>query len=700
MNLSSPNPGALAQIQPAIVLSPATMDSDQKFQHFLHLQQLLRQEKEADHQAFLALVRENPLSERVEHGYTWYPLQVLNTGFALSEKAFVVVERSTHLNAPHQLRAGQPVRLFTQAPQEEESEQSGVIHFVERNRMKIILNSRDVPDWINAGQIGVDMLFDDRSYFEMDKALSKVMLAKGDRLAELRNLLTPGKKHSDHTKGSPLDDRFVKTHTIQDSDHSQEGTGIYGLNPSQNRAVAAILDNPDVAIIHGPPGTGKTTTLVAAIKALTQTESTVLVTAPSNTAADLLTERLAAQGLQVVRIGNVSRVDESVLQHTVDALLAAHPEAKNIKKVKIAAADFRRQAGKYKRSFGPEERRERTHLRQQAKDLDAWARMLEDRILEEILDSAQAITCTLVGAAHPLLEKRHFRTCIIDEAAQALEPACWIPLLKCSRVVLAGDPFQLPPTVKNLEAARQGLSTTLIERCLELLPDKVHLLTVQYRMHQAIMGFSNRYFYAGALSAHESVANRTLPSPDQEPAETGVTFIDTAGCGFEERLQETPGALHKLASRYNPEEAGLVRDHLMQLLARYGYPGVGDVPEHLPSIGILSPYREQVNYLEALFQEDPFLAALMDTRLSINTIDGFQGQERDVIYLSLVRSNDKHEIGFLQDYRRMNVAMTRARMMLVTVGDSATIGHNKFYQEFLDYCAAHGAYRTAWEFMG
>jgi len=665
------------------------MDSEQQLQHYQHLRKLLRQEKEADLRAFLDAVRNKPLSDRVEQGYTWYPLQVLNTGFSLGEKAFVIVERSTRLNEPHQLRAGQPVNLFSLAPDAEQPEKQGVINFVERNRMKIILNARDVPDWINAGQLGVDMLFDDRSYHEMNRALEKVMAAKGDRLAELRELLSPGAQRKRANPVNPPADQTV--------------VHLQGLNPSQCRAVEAILHNRDIAIIHGPPGTGKTTTLVAAIKALAQTEQTVLVAAPSNTAADLLTERLADQGLNVVRIGNVSRVDDAVLQHTVDALLGAHPEAKNIKKVKIAAADFRRQAGKYKRNFHAEDRRERSHLKQQARDLDAWARTLEDRITDEILSGAQAITCTLVGAAHPLLDKRHFRTCVIDEAAQALEPACWIPMAKCSRVVLAGDPYQLPPTVKNIEAAKQGLGTTLIERCLESLPDRVHLLTVQYRMQAVIMGFPNHYFYAGALLAHATVANRALSSPDLGPAEIGVTFIDTAGCGFDERLQETPGALHRNPSRFNPEEAVLVRVHLCALMERFVTPGNTGEAQNVPfpSVGVLSPYREQVNHLEEMFREDPQLAPLvLDGTIVISTIDGFQGQERDVIYISLVRSNDKHEIGFLQDYRRMNVAMTRARMMLVIAGDSATIGNNKFYQEFLDYCAEHGAYQTAWEYMG
>ena len=288
------------------------------------------------------------------------------------------------------------------------------------------------------------------------------------------------------------------------------------LNDSQQAAVTAILSNRDVTVIHGPPGTGKTTTLVAAITQLVEKESTVLVTAPSNTAADLLTERLAAAGVQVVRVGNISRVDESVMLHTLDSIVARHPDSKNIKKVKIQAADYRRQARQHKRSFGYEERREREHLKQQAKELEAWAGTLEERLVEQILTSAQAITCTLVGANHPVLERYRFKTCVMDEAAQALEPAAWIPIIKCSRVVLAGDPFQLPPTVKSQEAARGGLSKTLIERCLELIPDAVHLLDVQYRMLHTIMDFSNQYFYEGALKAHESVVGHRLLTLDKE----------------------------------------------------------------------------------------------------------------------------------------------------------------------------------------
>lgn len=671
---------------------------DQAQAHFTRLLELLRQEKEEDRRQYLELVRQRPLHERVEQGYSWYPLIVTQTGFALGDKAFVVVERTTNLGEPHQLRSGSSVSLFTNAAHIDDPERSGIINFVDRNRMKIILNAHDVPDWIGQGLLGIDLMFDERSYLEMEKALDRVIHAKGDRLAELRDLLTGNRSQKPASLSSE-----GPGESLQDLEH---------LNRSQQEAIHLIEQSRDVAVIHGPPGTGKTTTLVAAIKRLSQQENTVLVTAPSNTAADLLTERLVAAGLNVVRVGNISRVDESIVPHTLEGILAQHPESKNIKKVKLQAAEYRRQARRFKRTFTAADRRERDHLKAQARDLEHWAIELEGRLLDQVLSSAQAITCTLVGAANPVLSNYKFRTCIIDEAAQALEPAAWIPILKCSRVVLAGDPFQLPPTVKSLDAAKKGLSKTLIERCLDILPERVRLLTVQYRMHQAIMNFSNQYFYEGALEAHDTVADRRLLH-----IQTGgevltffdpVVFIDTAGTGFEEKINEAVSeGTTRYRSRFNPEEALLVREHLIQLLDQFeGQP--------VPSIGILSPYREQVNYLEEIFREESRFANLLlqparekeaengmnrEKKLVVNTIDGFQGQERDVIYISLVRSNDKKEIGFLTDYRRMNVAMTRARMLLVVIGDSATIGQNKFYKAFLDYCTEHGQWRTAWEFI-
>ncbi len=626
--------------------------------HLQHLWSLLQQEKEEDLLQFRRTVHRLSLEERKAEGYSWYPVNTLQQGYTIGDRAFVVVQCAPEHPAEHQFREGKTVAFFTRYEKANRAEYHGVIDYVDKNRMKIILNSQDVPDWIGHGLNGVDLLFDERSYTEMEKALQKVMQAQRGRLAELRAVFC-GQKDPEFGPPQPL-------------------PLIPGLNHSQQQAISHALSARDVAAIHGPPGTGKTTTIVQAVKLLCQQEHTVLVCAPSNAAVDLLTERLAAQGLFVIRIGHISRVDESLLVHTLEVLAAGHPESKNVKKVRIQAAEARRRASRYRRYYGAEERSERRQLLEEAAQLSAWADNLEERIIEQLLDSAQVITCTLVGAAHKVLEKRHFRTLVIDEASQALEPASWIPITKASRVIFTGDPFQLPPTVKSDAARRAGLGITLMERCLERMP-WAPMLEVQYRMHQTIMGFSNRRFYKNILKAHESVRQHRLDVLSHPALE----FVDTAGCGFDEHTHDSS------LSRYNPDEYRILREHLYQLIeAHYDHP--------LPGIAILSPYREQTAFIQQEIAADALLAT---TPITVHTIDGFQGQERDVVYITLVRSNQRQEIGFLSDYRRMNVAMTRARKYLIVVGDSATIGADDFYAAFLTYVEQHGAYRTAWEFM-
>ena len=627
-------------------------------EELVRLKDLLLIEKEEDLEQFKKQVQELPLAERKAKGVSWYPVEVVKSGYTYGDRAFVEVQREVHGEEAHQFRAGKSINLFTQQAGVSNPERKGVVHFVNKNRMRVILGTKDLPDWLGMGQIGLDLLFDERSYLEMEKALDTVMKASKGRLAELRNVLLG--------KQEPY--LMPIAHPIS----------IPALNESQNAAVNKVLRTRDVAIIHGPPGTGKTTTLVQTIKLLCKTEATVLVTAPSNTAVDLLTERLAREGLTVVRIGNISRVDESIMLHTLDMQLSSHPDSKNIKKVKVQAADLRRKARRFKRNFGREEYQERKDLYREAGELSAWANQLEDRLIQQILDGAQVICSTLVGASHPVLEKRHFPTVVIDEAAQALEPATWIPIIRASRVIMAGDPFQLPPTVKSNEAQRKGFNISLIEKGVERLPD-ANLLRTQYRMNASIMGFSNAYFYDNRLHAAEEVADWTLDIEANLP----LQFIDTAGCGFDELLHEA------YQSRYNPDEFKILCEHLYLLLEAYS-------EKEQPSIGIISPYSEQVKYMKQVISEDVTLSA---SNLSVNTIDGFQGQERDVVYISLVRSNAKGEIGFLKDYRRMNVAMTRARKLLVIVGDSATIGQDKFYNQFLEYCEQEGSYGTAWEYM-
>ncbi|MBI1224068.1 MAG: AAA family ATPase [Bacteroidetes bacterium] len=621
------------------------------------LSEVLKLEKQKDFEQFQAFVQSHTLHERVVEGFSWYPVVVEKSGYTYGERAFATVVRTQNSNLPHQFRAGQPVRFFTAAPNEKLSEKSGIVHSISKGRMKIVLNSKDLPEWMNGGSLGVDLEFDERTYLEMEKALKRVKEAKGNRLSELRDVIY-GKQAAFFQENSPV-------HLPQ-------------LNAAQNQAVNEILSAQDLAVVHGPPGTGKTTTLVQAIRLLCKKEQTILVCAPSNSAADLLTERLSEEGLQVLRVGNISRVEDKIVQHTLEAQIAAHPESKHIKKVRLEAAETRRQAMKFKRKFGHEQRTERNHLFKQAGELSGWANHLEDQLVENILDSAQVITCTLVGAVHKALGARIFSTVVIDEAAQALEPATWIPIARASKVVLAGDPFQLPPTVKSEQARRGGLSITMIEKCLQRNL-QTSLLTVQYRMNHRIMDFSNQWFYNGKLSAAESVADHLLDVEYSSP----ILFIDTAGTGFEEQLNE------KSLSRFNPDEFQLLCEHLYQLIHSHE-----DKP--MPSIALISPYKEQVTHMQDAIEED---SRLKELSLDINTIDGFQGQERDVVYISLVRSNTKCEIGFLNDYRRMNVAMTRARKLLVIVGDSVTVGADPFYKALLDYCETHNGYETAWAYM-
>ena len=633
------------------------MVNQQKY--FDELLALVAKEKQKDFELYKEQIEKLSLEERKEKGFTWHPLIVSKSGYTIGERSFVIVEKDNEVSVPRKFRAGTTVRLFTLTPGAYQPEKIGVINYVKRNRMKIILNARDLPDWLGMGNIGVDMQFDERTYLEMEKAIKAVQSEKKGRLPDLRAVLL-GKMEARFYGGSSL--------------------AIPTLNESQNQAVEQVLGAQDVAVIHGPPGTGKTTTLVQAIKALSKKEHGILVCAPSNAAVDLLTERLAAEELIVVRIGHISRVDENIIQHTLEARLSEHPDSKNIKKVKIQAAAARKKAKQFKRKFGQKERSERNDLYQEARELEAWGKQLEDRLLDQILESAHVITCTLVSSTNRVLEKKQFRTVCIDEAAQALEPATWIPIRKASRVILAGDPFQLPPTVKSIAAQKGGLNITLIEKCLHHLP-QVSFLNTQYRMHASIMGFSNQRFYDNQLQAADTVKEHRLVLEEGKP----VQFIDTAGCSFDEKINE------EFLSRYNPDECQILFEHLYQFLDLYE-----GTEMDLPSIGIISPYKEQTIYIKNQLEEDPKLENLSVT---VNTIDAFQGQERDLIYISLVRSNGKGEIGFLKDYRRMNVAMTRAKKKLIVIGDSATIGVDDFYNAFLEYVEQYGDYKTAWEYM-
>ncbi len=614
-------------------------------------------EKEEDFRQYTQFIKSNSIQQRKLQGMSWYPIEIKETGYGLGDYPFIIAERTNMRDVPHHFNGGKTVGIFTQHPEYPGEEVNGVVHFSERNKVKIVLYANELPDWLDMGKIGINLLFDENAYKEMDAALKQVINAEKGRLAELRDILY-GEKEA----------RFDKIDTRITNDR---------LNDSQLDAVRKIVAAKDVAVIHGPPGTGKTTTLVAALKELIKEKKPVLLCAPSNTAADLLTEKIAQQGMKVVRIGNLSRIDEAILEHTPEGILAKHPEMKRVKTIKKQVDEYRRMASKYKRKFGRDERDQRNLLLKEAKSL-AWEAIdIENSLVDAIISGADAITCTLVGSMNKFIADREFHTVIIDEAAQALEPSTWIPITKAQKVILSGDPFQLPPTLKSFEAQKGGLNITLIEKCIHRLPE-VSLLTTQYRMHEDIMGFSNQYFYKGNLIAHSSVKTHSLG------IETGflpVEFIDTAGCSFDEKTNPESRSI------FNPAEFQVIYKHLENLAQDKGS-GF--------SVGIISPYREQVVYMEEQFKN--LSGEFSHLQIDINTIDSFQGQERDVIYISLVRSNDKGEIGFLSDYRRMNVAMTRSRKKLVMIGDSGTLGSHSFYNELLEYIEHNGSYRTAWEF--
>lgn len=632
--------------------------------YFKKLLNLLQIEQDEDRQAYLKLTETASTAERRTAGISWYPIAIKGTEIGRGDYLTIEVERPSHQDLSHQFRFGASAALFSNHDPKTDRI-NGTVAYQGGNRLKLTLNTDELPDWSRNGKLGIDLLFDDNSYDEMQKALKlAAKLVDDNKEGRLTRVLTG--------KNAPA--------FIPETIHYP----LNGLNASQQQAVQKIVEAQELAIVHGPPGTGKTTTLVQAIKALIkQNKQQILVVAPSNTAVDLLSEKLSNEGLNVLRIGNPTRVSEKLMALTLDSKISVHADMKEIKKLKKQASEYKNMAHKYKRNFGKAERDQRKALFDAAHQLIKEVDKTEQFIAEDLISKAQVITATLVGANHYTIRDLKFHTVIIDEAGQALEPACWIPISKAQKVIFAGDHLQLPPTIKSQRAAKDGLSTTLLEKCTALYPEAVVLLEEQYRMNEAIMGFSSKEFYDNRLNAHESVASRIL-----FPGDVPLSFVDTAGCSYDEKQEGTSTA--------NPEEAAFLFKHLHKLVGELTgyYPA-----ENFPTIAVISPYKEQIRILNQLLQDSPELMVYAD-KIAVNTIDSFQGQERDVVYISLVRSNAGGEIGFLSDIRRMNVAMTRARKKLVVIGDSATLTRLQFYADFVEYAEKLGGYQSAWEYAG
>jgi superfamily I DNA and/or RNA helicase len=446
------------------------------------------------------------------------------------------------------------------------------------------------------------------------------------------------------------------------------------LNSDQKCAVEGILNAGQMGIIHGPPGTGKTTTLTALAKTLLQKEKKILVCAPSNNAVDLLAQKISELGIKVVRIGNVTRINDRVAALTLDEQARNHSDWAHIKQIRIEAEAARKMAATRKRKFGTNERRNRTEMFKESRELKKWAKDMQKKLVSSILADCQVVATTLIGVSHSYLEGLQFETVIIDEASQCLEPECWNAMLRAKRVIFAGDHHQLPPTVKSNDAQLLGLTNTLLDRMTECI-EHHYLLTTQYRMNDSILDFSNITFYQGLLKSDIANKNHRLVNDDAP-----VVFIDTSGCGYEETFDP------KTRSLYNEGEYFIVREHILKNIVKYT--GI--------EIGIICPYAEQVRYIKGKIAEELEFKGL---DIEINSIDGFQGQEKDLIIISLTRSNDMGIIGFLSDYRRLNVAMTRAKKKLVIIGDGATLCSKELYLNLINHIEKKGLLQSAWEYM-
>lgn len=652
------------------------MEQISPIQALLQQRTLLQLEYYTEKEAFRKLTEQMGMQRKVKRGDAWFPLQVGKSFYNSLNQTAIEVFRTSDQDIEHNFEFGRPVMFFRSEGSEELKYFSftGTVSYVDGDRMVVT-----VPDSApllelqqSTDPIGVQLSFDETSYKLMFEALDRVMKAKNNRLAYLRDLFYS------HQKAG----RF-----------SFEPMKFPWLNPTQERAVNEVLWAKDVAIVHGPPGTGKTTTLVEAINETLMRESQVLVCAQSNMAVDWISEKLVDRGINVLRIGNPTRVNDKMLGFTYERRFESHPDYPQLWAIRKAIRELRKNRKKGSENY-----------HQKMDKLKSRAAEIELRINAELFGEARVIACTLVGSAHHLLEGMKFGTLFIDEAAQALEAACWIPMRRASRVILAGDHCQLPPTVKSIAALRAGLGKTLMERIAENKPEVVTLLKIQYRMNDEIMRFSSDWFYGGKVESAPQIKYRSVLDYDHP-----ITWIDTSNEENQITIEgeDTPEDSASTSSsvsaanqnsdlnfkeqfvgesfgRINKAEAELT---LLTLAEYFTKIGKQRVLEERIDVGIISPYRAQVQYLKKLIKKYEFFKPYRRL-ISVNTVDGFQGQERDVILISLVRSNDEGQIGFLKDLRRMNVAMTRARMKLIILGNKDTMTKHPFYKKLWEYVEA------------
>lgn len=626
----------------------ATMKEQDSNSPIIHLQQqqlLLRMEYEYEKEEFKRQTENMGIARKVKRGLCWYPATPGRSYYNSLNQLVIEITHTENTDIEHNFEFGRPVCFFRQSADGKITYMNftATVSYADKTRMVAIMpGAGAVMEVQETDNLGVQLYFDETSYRTMFEALEDTLRSKGNRLAELRDILLGTSKAG-----------FRELYPVR----------FPWLNSTQETAVNKVLCARDVAIVHGPPGTGKTTTLVEAIYETLHREPQVLVCAQSNTAVDWISEKLVDRGVNVLRIGNPTRVNDKMLSFTYERRFENHPlypELWSIRK-NLRELGSRARRGSYD---------EREGVRSRMSRLRDRATALEIQINSELFDGAHVIASTLVSSNHRLLNGRRFGTLFIDEAAQALEAACWIAIRKADRVVLAGDHCQLPPTIKCYEAARGGLERTLMEKVVSNKPAVVSLLKVQYRMHEEIMKFPSQWFYNGELEAASEVRYRGILDWD-----TPIHWIDTSEMDFkEEFVGETFG-------RINKAEADLLLSELKIYINRISG---NRILEEKIDFGIISPYKAQVQYLRNKIKADASLKPYRSL-FTVNTVDGFQGQERDVIFISLVRANEEGQIGFLNDLRRMNVAITRARMKLVILGEAETLKHHGFYRKLLEF---------------
>lgn len=626
----------------------ATMKEQDSNSPIIHLQQqqlLLRMEYEYEKEEFKRQTENMGVARKVKRGLCWYPATPGRSYYNSLNQLVIEITHTENTDIEHNFEFGRPVCFFRQSADGKITYMNftATVSYADETRMVVVMPGAGAIMEVQAADyLGVQLYFDETSYRTMFEALEDTLRSKGSRLAELRDILLGTSKAG-----------FRELYPVR----------FPWLNSTQETAVNKVLCARDVAIVHGPPGTGKTTTLVEAIYETLHREPQVLVCAQSNTAVDWISEKLVDRGVNVLRIGNPTRVNDKMLSFTYERRFENHPlypELWSIRK-NLRELGSRARRGSYD---------EREGVRSRMSRLRDRATALEIQINSELFDGAHVIASTLVSSNHRLLNGRRFGTLFIDEAAQALEAACWIAIRKADRVVLAGDHCQLPPTIKCYEAARGGLERTLMEKVVSNKPAVVSLLKVQYRMHEEIMKFPSQWFYNGELEAAPEVRYRGILDWD-----TPIHWIDTSEMDFkEEFVGETFG-------RINKAEADLLLSELKIYINRISG---NRILEEKIDFGIISPYKAQVQYLRNKIKADASLKPYRSL-FTVNTVDGFQGQERDVIFISLVRANEEGQIGFLNDLRRMNVAITRARMKLVILGEAETLKHHGFYRKLLEF---------------